>query len=48
VSNLHNVKDAKLDKFNAGAYADAIAQAAKAVDAIIISSSADSKYLGSH
>jgi electron transfer flavoprotein alpha subunit len=33
VCNLHNVKDAKLDKFNAGAYADAIAQAAKAVDA---------------
>jgi len=49
VSKLHNVKDAKLDKFNAGAYADAIAQAAKAVDAkvIVISSSADSKYLGS-
>lgn len=48
VSKLHNVKDAKLDKFNAGAYADAIAQAAKAVDAkvIVISSSADSKYLG--
>jgi len=33
VSKLHNVKDAKLDKFNAGAYADAIAQAAKEVDA---------------
>jgi electron transfer flavoprotein alpha subunit len=49
VSNLNNVKDAKLDKFNAGAYADAIAQAAKAVGAkvVIISSSADSKYLGS-
>lgn len=49
VSRLHNVKDGKLDKFNAGAYADAIAQAAKAEDAkvIIISSSADSKYLGS-
>jgi electron transfer flavoprotein alpha subunit len=49
VTRLHNVKDDKLDKFNAGAYADAIAQAAKAEDAkvIVISSSADSKYLGS-
>ncbi|WP_194851860.1 electron transfer flavoprotein subunit alpha/FixB family protein [Nonlabens antarcticus] len=49
VSKLHNVKDAKLEKFNAGAYADSIAQAAKAVDAkvIVISSSANAKYLGS-
>jgi electron transfer flavoprotein alpha subunit len=46
---LHHVCDAKLDKFNAAAYANAIAQAAKAEDAkvVIISSSADSKYLGS-
>ncbi len=49
VSRLHQVKDSALEKFNAGAYANAIAQAAKAEDAkvVIISSSADSKYLGS-
>jgi electron transfer flavoprotein alpha subunit len=49
VTRLHHVSDAKLDKFNAAAYANAIAQAAKAEDAkvVIISSSADSKYLGS-
>ncbi len=49
VSRLHNATNAQLEKFNAAAYADAIAQAAKAEDAkvIIISSSADSKYLGS-
>ncbi|WP_339687828.1 electron transfer flavoprotein subunit alpha/FixB family protein [uncultured Nonlabens sp.] len=49
VSRLHNVSDSKLDKFNAAAYANAIAQAAKAENAkvVVISSSADSKYLGS-
>jgi electron transfer flavoprotein alpha subunit len=49
VTRLHNISDVKLDKFNAAAYAKAIAQAAKAEDAkvVIISSSADSKYLGS-
>jgi electron transfer flavoprotein alpha subunit len=49
VSRLHHVSDDSLAKFNAGAYADAIAQAAKAENAkvVVISSSADSKYLGS-
>ncbi|MEN8815314.1 MAG: electron transfer flavoprotein subunit alpha/FixB family protein [Nonlabens sp.] len=49
VNRLHNVSDSKLDKFNAAAYANAIAQAAKAEGAkvVVISSSADSKYLGS-
>jgi electron transfer flavoprotein alpha subunit len=46
---LHNVSDSKLEKFNAAAYASAIAQAAKAENAkvVVISSSANSKYLGS-
>ncbi len=49
VSRLHNATSDKLDKFNASAYAKAIAQAAKAEDAkvVVISSSADAKYLGS-
>lgn len=49
VNRLHNVSDSKLDKFNAAAYANAIAQAAKAEGAkvVVISSSADSRYLGS-
>ncbi len=49
VSKLMNITDSKLEKFTAAAYADAIAQAAKASGAttIIIGSSADSKYLGS-
>lgn len=49
VSKQLNVTDSKLDKFNAAAYADAIAQAAKAEGAttVIIGSSANSKYLGS-
>lgn len=49
VNKLHNVTDSKLEKFNAAAYASAIAQAAKAEGAkvVVISSSADSKYLGS-
>ncbi len=49
VNRLHNVSDAKLEKFNAAAYANAIAQAAKAEGAkvVVISSSADSRYLGS-
>ncbi|WP_438962193.1 electron transfer flavoprotein subunit alpha/FixB family protein [Nonlabens sp.] len=48
VSKQLNVTDSKLEKFNAAAYADAIAQAAKAVGAttVVISSSANSKYLG--
>ncbi|EAS20324.1 electron transfer flavoprotein, alpha subunit [Flavobacteria bacterium BBFL7] len=48
VSKQLNVSDSKLEKFNASAYADAIAQAAKAEGAttVIISSSANSKYLG--
>jgi electron transfer flavoprotein alpha subunit len=49
VNKLLTVNNAKLEKFTAAAYADAIAQAAKKVDAqvVIISSTADSKYLGS-
>lgn len=49
VSKLLTVNDSKLEKFTAAAYADAIAQAAKAVQAqvVIISSTADSKYIGS-
>lgn len=48
VSKQLNITDSKLEKFNAAAYADAIAQAAKAEGAttVIISSSANSKYLG--
>jgi electron transfer flavoprotein alpha subunit len=49
VTRLHHVSGAKYEKFNAAAYASAIAQAAKAENAtvVVISSSADSKYLGS-
>lgn len=49
VNRLHNVSDSNLEKFNASAYAKAIAAAAKAEGAkvVIISSSADAKYLGS-
>ncbi len=49
VSKMLTVNDPKLEKFTAAAYADAIAQAAKKVQAqvVIISSSADAKYLGS-
>ncbi|ALM20708.1 electron transfer flavonoprotein [Nonlabens tegetincola] len=49
VNRLHNATDSSLEKFNAGAYAKAIAQAAKAENAqvVVISSSANSKYLGS-
>ncbi|MGB5980525.1 MAG: electron transfer flavoprotein subunit alpha/FixB family protein [Nonlabens sp.] len=49
VNRLHNVTEGNLEKFNASAYAKAIAEAAKAEGAkvVIISSSADSKYLGS-
>lgn len=49
VSRLHNVTDASLEKFTASAYAKAIAEAANAEDAkvVIISSSADARYLGS-
>ncbi|MGB3591678.1 MAG: electron transfer flavoprotein subunit alpha/FixB family protein [Nonlabens sp.] len=48
VSRLHNVTDSSMEKFNAAGYASAIAQAAKAENAsvVVISSSADSKYLG--
>lgn len=48
VSKLMNIEDANLETFNAAAYANAIAQAAKAAGAttVIIGSSADSKYLG--
>ena len=47
VAKVLNVSDAKLDTFNAKAYANCIAQAAKAENAkvIILSSSADSKFL---
>ena len=49
VSRLHDISEDSLNKFNASAYAKAIAAAAKAEDAkvVVISSSADSKYLGS-
>lgn len=49
VNRLHQVSGEKYDKFNAAAYASAIAQAAKTEGAkiVVISSSADSKYLGS-
>jgi electron transfer flavoprotein alpha subunit len=49
VNRLHNVTDANLETFNASAYAKAIAVAAKAEGAkvVIISSTADAKYLGS-
>ncbi|NKI30537.1 electron transfer flavoprotein subunit alpha/FixB family protein [Croceivirga thetidis] len=47
VSKVLNISDSQLNTFNANAYANAIAQAAEAEGAktIIISSSADSKYL---
>ena len=47
VAKVLNVSDAKLDTFNAKAYANCIAQAAEAENAkvIILSSSADSKFL---
>ncbi len=49
VSKQLNVTDSKLNEFNAAAYADAIAQAAKAEGAttVIIGASANSRYLGS-
>ncbi|WP_124979430.1 electron transfer flavoprotein subunit alpha/FixB family protein [Nonlabens xiamenensis] len=49
VSSLHNIKDDQLSQFKAAAYAKAIAQTAKEVGAkvVVISSSADAKYLGS-
>lgn len=49
VSRQLNITDSKIEKFNAAAYADAIAQAAKSIGAttVVIGSSADSKYLGS-
>jgi Electron transfer flavoprotein, alpha subunit len=48
VNRLHTVTDAQLDKFNAQGYAAVINKAAKAENAqvIVISSSADAKYLG--
>ena len=47
VDKVLNVKNDKLEKFNAEAYADALAQAAKKEDAkvIIVSQSANAKYL---
>ena len=47
VDKVLNVSNGDLDKFNANAYASAIAQAAKKEDAkvVVVSSSADSKYL---
>ena len=47
VDKVLNVKNAQLDKFNANAYASAIKQAAENEGAkvVIVSSSADSKYL---
>ena len=47
VDKVLKVNNASLDKFNANAYANVIAQAAKSEDAkvVIVSSSADSKYL---
>lgn len=47
VDKVLNVSNSALDKFNANAYASAITQAAKQEDAkvVVVSSSADSKYL---
>ncbi|MFD2915631.1 electron transfer flavoprotein subunit alpha/FixB family protein [Psychroserpens luteus] len=47
VDKVLNVSNGDLDKFNANAYASAIAQAAKKEEAkvVVVSSSADSKYL---
>ena len=47
VDKVLNVKNDKLEKFNAEAYADALAQAAKKEDAkvIVVSQSANAKYL---
>ncbi|WP_028871602.1 electron transfer flavoprotein subunit alpha/FixB family protein [Psychroserpens burtonensis] len=47
VDKVLNVSNGDLDKFNANAYASAIAQAAKKEDAkvVVVSASADSKYL---
>ncbi|MBG26978.1 MULTISPECIES: electron transfer flavoprotein subunit alpha/FixB family protein [Croceibacter] len=47
VDKVLNIKNDKLEKFNAEAYADALAQAAKKEDAkvIVVSQSANAKYL---
>ena len=47
VAKILAIKEAKLDTFNAKAYATAIAQAAKEANAqvVLVSSSADSKFL---
>ena len=47
VAKVLTVSESKLEKFNAAAYADVLAQAAEKEDAkvVVVSSSADSKYL---